>query len=894
MIKLTIDKKSISVQEGTTILDATKSCSIKIPHLCYQKGLCPTSACRLCVVEVAGVNSLVASCSSLAKEGMEVRTNTERVTSARRLVLELLLSDHPKDCLICEKNGVCKLQRYSYEMGIEDSRFSGERHHHSIDSSNPLIERDYNKCILCGRCVNICEKEMGRSVINYLNRGFETRIGTYFDKPLQDAGCAFCGQCVSVCPVGALTEKQAKGRGRVWETKKTTTICPYCGCGCTLDLNVKDNQVVKVSSSNDSGINHGRLCVKGRFGYDFIHRDDRLKNPLIRKDGELTEASWDEALDLIAKRFSQIKNEQGADALAGISSARCTNEENYLFQKFMRAVIGTNNVDHCARLCHASTVVGLATAFGSGAMTNAIDEIQDTKCIILTGSNTTDCHPIIGIEIRKAVANGAKLIVVDPREIELTDIAHIHLQQKPGTDVAWMNAMMNVILSEGLHDQEFIDSRCEGFEEFKASIEKYTPEYASEITGISATLIQEAARIYAQAETACIVYSMGITQHTPGVDNVLCTANLAMLTGNIGKKSTGVLPLRGQNNVQGSCDMGALPNVYSGYQPVSDENARLKFEHAWGVNLPSSPGITLTEMLHDNIKALYIMGENPVVSDPDANHVKQALQDKEFLVVQDIFLTETAQLADVVLPAVTFAEKDGTFTNTERRVQRIRKATQPIGEAMTDWKIICEIAARMNYKMGYESCEQIMDEIASLTPSYGGINYKRLESGGLQWPCPDINHPGTPYLHKDKFTRGKGRFSSVEYIPAAELPTNEYPYILTTGRILEHYHTGSMTRRCVGLDWICKQGFVEINPMDAKTLGVSDGDMVKVSTARGEIELLARVVVTIQQGVLFIPFHFAEASANVLTNPALDPKAKIPELKVCSAQVVMVKKQVAE
>jgi len=886
MIKLTIDKKTITTPEGSTILEAAKSANIKIPHLCYQKGLCPTNACRLCVVEVAGVNSLVASCSSLASEGMEVRTNTERVISARRLVLELLLSDHPKDCLICEKNGICKLQRYAYEMGIEDSRFSGERHHYPIDSNNPLIERDYNKCILCGRCVTICEKEMGRGVINYLNRGFETRIGTYFDKSLQDAGCAFCGQCVSVCPVGALTEKQAKGRGRVWEMKKVTTICPYCGCGCTIDLNVRDNQVIKVASSDTHGINHGRMCVKGRFGYDFIHRDDRLKKPLIRKDGELVETSWGEALELIAQQFSQIKNKYGADALAGISSARCTNEENYLFQKFMRAVIGTNNVDHCARLCHASTVVGLATAFGSGAMTNAIDEIQGTKCIILTGSNTTDCHPIIGIEIRKAVANGARLIVVDPREIELTDIAYLHLQQKPGTDVAWMNAIMNVILSEGLHDQEFIDSRCEGFEEFKTGIKKYTPEYASEITGIPADKIREAARIYAQAETACIVYSMGNTQHTIGVDNVLCTANLAMLTGNIGKKSAGVLPLRGQNNVQGSCDMGALPNVYSGYQTVTDKNIWHKFEQAWGVNLSLSPGITLTEMLHDNIKALYIMGENPVVSDPDANHVKQALQDKEFLVVQDIFLTETAQLADVVLPAVSFAEKDGTFTNTERRVQRIRKAIDPIGESMADWKIICGIAARMNYKMGYDSCEQIMDEIAHLTPSYGGINYKRLENGGLQWPCPNVNHLGTPYLHKDKFTRGKGKFSAVEYIPAAELPTTEYPYILTTGRILEHYHTGSMTRRCVGLDWMCKQGFVEINPIDAKNLRINDKDMVKVSTPRGEIELCARIVATISPGVLFIPFHFAEASANMLTNPALDPKAKIPELKVCAARIV--------
>ncbi len=885
MINLTIDGKTVAIQDGTTILEAAKSIGIKIPHLCYKKGLSPTSACRLCVVEVEGINGLVASCSYPAQEGMKVSTSTERVLAARRLVLELLLSDHPKDCLVCEKNGVCKLQRYAYEMGIENSRFTGKAHSYPIDSSNPLIERDYNKCILCGRCVTICEKEMGRGVVDYLYHGFEARIGTYFDNPLQDVNCAFCGQCVSVCPVGALTEKQAKGKGRAWEMKKVTTTCSYCGCGCTFDINVRDNKIVKVTSSDTPGINHGRLCVKGRFGYDFVQNDSRLKKPLIRKNGELVESSWDEALDLVAKQFNEIKKKYGADSMAGLASARCSNEENFLFQKFVRAVLGTNNVDHCARLCHASTVVGLATVLGSGAMTNAIDEIKDTGCILLTGSNTTECHPIIGIEIRKAVANGAKLIVVDPREIELADIAYLHIQQKPGTDVAWLNAMMNVILREGLHKQEFIDTRCEGFEEFKATVEKWTPERAEGISGIPAEKIREAAMIYAQAETACIIYSMGITQHTTGVDNVTSIANMAMLTGHIGKRSTGVLPLRGQNNVQGACDMGALPNVYSGYQAVSDENMRLKFEEAWGIHLPTSPGITLTEMLRDNIKALYIMGENPAMSDPDIKHVKEALENKEFLVVQDIFLTETAQLADVVLPALSFAEKDGTFTNTERRVQLIRKAIDPAGEAMLDWQIICEIASRMGYDMSYDSESQIMDEISILTPSYGGIRHNRLENGGLQWPCPDMNHPGTPFLHKDKFTRGKGKFSAVEYLPAAELPDNEYPYILTTGRILEHYHTGSMTRRCVGLDWMCSQGFVEINPTDAENLKIEDGDMVRISTRRGEIELCASVVETIAKNVLFIPFHFAEAPANVLTNPALDPKAKIPELKVCAARV---------
>jgi formate dehydrogenase alpha subunit len=549
-------------------------------------------------------------------------------------------------------------------------------------------------------------------------------------------------------------------------------------------------------------------------------------------------------------------------------------------------VIGTNNVDHCARLCHASTVVGLAAAFGSGAMTNSIEEIKDTDCILLTGSNTTECHPIIATEIMKAVDKGAKLIVVDPRRIELCDIATLYMQQKPGTDVVWLNAMMNVIISEGWHNEEFIKTRCEGFDEFKQTVDRYSPEYAAKITGIAPDKIIEAARMYAHAKNACVIYSMGITQHTTGVNNVFCIANLAMLTGNIGKRSAGVLPLRGQNNVQGACDMGALPNVYPGYQPVSDNNIRLKFERAWDIGLSGTPGLTLEEMIDSkDIKALYIMGENPVVSSPDINHVKQALQNIEFLIVQDIFLTETAQLAHVVLPGVSFAEKYGTFTNTERRIQRIRKAINPPGMAMVDWEIICEIACRMGYEMTYQSVEQIMDEIAKLTPLYAGVSYDRLKNNGLQWPCPDKDHPGTPYLHKDKFTRGKGKFHPVEYIPSNETTNKKYPYILTTGRILQHYHSGSMTRRCDALEWICNENYVEISPVDAEILGITTGDMVKVSTARGEIDVKARITDRIKPGVIFIPFHFVESAANILTNTALDPKAKIPELKVCAANI---------
>ncbi|MEW6097147.1 MAG: formate dehydrogenase subunit alpha [bacterium] len=889
MIELTIDGKTTQVKEGTTILQAAKSVGVKIPHLCYHKSLSPSSSCRICVVEVEGAKTLVASCSYMVSEGMKVKTNSERVLNARRLVVDLLLSNHPSDCLACEKNSVCKLQEYAYELGITKTSFEGAKTQYPVDSSNPFIERDYNKCILCGRCVKVCEEIQMMNIPDFTNRGFETRISTFYDSPLQETDCTFCGQCVAVCPVGALTEKVRKFKGREWELKKVTTTCPYCGCGCTFDLNVKDNEVVKVTST-DGLVNGLALCVKGRFGFDFINNPDRLKTPLIKQEsGEFRPAGWDEALELIATKLIQIKTEYGADSIAGISSARCTNEENYLFQKVMRTAIGTNNVDHCARLCHASTIAGLSVSFGSGAMTNSIAEIENADCILVTGSNTTECHPIIGLKIKQAVKKGAKLIVADPRRIELAELADVHLQFRSGTDVAWLNGMMNVIINEGLLDEKFIEERCEGFDEFKKIVLEYTPEKSSGITGIPADEIIKAARIYAKAEKSSIIYSMGITQHTSGTDNVFSIANLAMLTGNVGRENTGVNPLRGQNNVQGACDVGALPNLLPGYQKVIDEQARTKFEQAWGVKLPATPGLTIIEMFNEagkKIKAMYIMGENPMVSDPDLNHVEESLKRLDFLVVQDIFLTPTAKLADVVLPAASFAEKDGTFTNTERRVQLVRKAIEPIGESRSDCTIV-ELASKMGYQMQYQSAEEIFEEIARLIPSYAGISYKRLKKGGgLQWPCPDATHPGTKFLHKDKFAGGKGKFQPVPYRPPAEEPDETYPFRLTTGRVLYHYHTASMTRRSKGLDEICKAGYIEINPQDAAYLGINNGDMVIVSSRRGSIKIKAMVTDRVGEKVVFIPFHFAESAANVLTNAALDPIAKIPEFKVCAVKIV--------
>ncbi|MEM2318712.1 MAG: formate dehydrogenase subunit alpha [Candidatus Bathyarchaeia archaeon] len=677
--------------------------------------------------------------------------------------------------------------------------------------------------------------------------------------------------------------------------EKVRTVCPYCGSGCTLYLKVRNGKVVGVLP-DEKGPGQGRLCIKGWSAHEFIHHPDRLTKPLIRdENGKFRETDWNTALSLVAEKLLEIKKNYGPDAIGVFGSAKATNEENFLIMKFARAVIGTNNVDHCARLCHASTVVGLASVFGSGAMTNSIDEIENADVIFVIGSNTTEQHPLIATRILRAVRKGSKLIVADPRFIDLAHFATIYLGHKPGTDVALLNGMMNVIISENLHDEEFIKTRTENFEAFKKVVEKYTPEYVEKITTVPAEKIREAARLYAKAERATIIYSMGITQHTTGVDNVVSIANLAMLTGNVGKESTGVNPLRGQNNVQGACDVGALPNVYSGYQRVDLEEVRKKFEDAWGVKLPPKPGLTVVEMINaagDSIKALYIMGENPMVSDPDINHVREQLEKLDFLVVQDIFMSETAELADVVLPSACFAEKDGTVTSTERRVQRIHKAVDPPGEAKADWEIIMELSRRMGYNgMNYSSPKEIMDEIAKLTPIYGGITYDRpeLEEQGLQWPCPTKDHPGTKFLHKDKFTRGLGLFTPVEYNPPAEQPDGLYPFILTTGRQLHQFHTGTMTRRSPTLIEQAPEGYVEINPVDANKLGIVNGEKIKVISRRGEITIKAKVTDKVQPGVVFIPFHYAETAANKLTIAALDPKAKIPELKVCAVRLEKLK-----
>ncbi len=669
------------------------------------------------------------------------------------------------------------------------------------------------------------------------------------------------------------------------------TTCPYCGCGCNMLLQVESGRLVGTRPAVGHPVAAGSLCIKGWNAHEFVHSPDRLTRPLIRRGGKLRPADWDEALARVADGLKRIAADHGSDAVALFSSAKCTNEENFLLMKLARAAFRTNNVDHCARLCHASSVVGLAETFGSGAMTNSIEELAGADCVFVIGSNTTEQHPQVAGRILESVRRGGKLIVADPRAIRLTRFAQVHMRQRPGTDVALVNAMMHEICGHGLQDRRFIASRTENFPALARMVRAYPPARAEAITGVPAESIARAAEIFAKAGAAAIVYSMGITQHTTGVDNVRSLANLAMLTGNVGKPSSGVNPLRGQNNVQGACDLGALPDVFSGYQKVSDGEVRAKFARAWGVDeLPAEPGLTVVEALRaageGEIKGMLIMGENPMLSDPDIRHVEEALKKLELLAVQDIFLTETAELADVVLPGASFAEKEGTFTNTERRVQRVRRAIAPVGESRPDWEILCQIARRAGYeRMQYESAEAIFEEIAALTPSYHGMSYPRLEPWGLQWPCPEPGHPGTPYLHAGKFARGKGHFSPAEYRPPDEPTDEQFDLLLTTGRIYFHWHTGSMTRRTSPLNREQPGAFVEISPEDAEARGIRTDQRVRVASRRGQIELSARVTTDVAPGVLFIPFHFREAAANVLTNPALDPEAKIPEYKVCAARI---------
>jgi formate dehydrogenase alpha subunit len=881
-IRLTIDGQEVETRQGMTVLEAALAADIYIPTLCYYPDLEPYGGCRLCVVEIEKMRGLPTACTTPAADGMVVNTETPAVNKVRRTVVELLIADHPSDCLTCPQDQRCELQKVAAYLGITRLPYPKTSRSSPVDISNPFFDLDRNRCILCARCTRACNEITCVGAIDIAYRGYEGKVATFGDGLLLDSICKSCGECVAHCPTGALAPKEARQPAR-----EVLTTCPYCGVGCQMYLGVRGEQVISVRGETEETPNRGWLCVKGRYGIaEFVHHPDRLTAPLLRRNGELAEAAWDEALDLVAGKLAQYKS----DEVAVIASAKCTNEDNYVIQKFARTVLGTNTVDHCARLCHSPTVAGLATTFGSGAMTNSMNELGNAACILAIGTNTTAAHPVIGFMVKQAVRNGTKLIVANPREIALCRYADLWLRHNPGSDVALLMGIMRVIVDEGLLDSAFIEERTENFDALEESLKGFNLDFVERITGVSREKIAEAARIYANNEPASIIYAMGITQHSHGTDNVLAIADLAMLTGNIGKPSAGVNPLRGQNNVQGACDMGALPNVYPGYQAVTDPAIREKFEKAWDYQLPSAAGLTMPDILEaisqGKIKAVYLVGENPMLSEPYLNHVGEVFHKLDFLVVQDIFMSETAEMADVVLPGASFAEKEGTFTNTERMVQRVRQAIKPVGNSRPDWWITAQVGQRMGGEgFDFAGPTQIMDEIASLTPSYGGISYARLEDGGLQWPCPTVEHPGTPILHTQKFTRGKGKFVAPEYRPSMELPDADYPLILTTERSLFHYHTGTMTRKVKGLNIFLGEGMVEINPEDAAALSIRDGEMVKVASRRGEVTAKARVTEVSPVGVVSMNFHFAESPANVLTNPALDPVSKIPELKVCAVRV---------
>ncbi|HUG18033.1 MAG TPA: formate dehydrogenase subunit alpha [Planctomycetaceae bacterium] len=926
-IHLTIDDRPVTVPEGTTLLEAAQQAGVTIPTLCYHQDLTPVGACRLCVVQVAGRETPVAACTEPVREGVRVSTETEHIAAERRHLLEMLLAegsfhDFAEDCEPTTEFG-----RWVKHYGAKRPDWSASEPRFSDDSDpNPFIRVNFNECILCTRCVRACAEIQGRFVWGLGERGRETRIIAGADTTMLDARCESCGACVAYCPTKALTDRMSPSELTV--DRKVRTTCTYCGVGCQLDLNVADDKVIGVTSVESGvGVNGMSLCVKGRYGFDFIHHPERLTKPRVRRElidggtrtpgtprGEWVEVEWDTACDIVARKFHQIRDESGADSLGFFSSAKCSNEENYLVQKLARQVFGTHNVDHCARLCHSSTVAGLAMAFGSGAMSNSMDDIAESAAaLFVIGSNTTEQHPVFGTMLRQAVQQRKiPLIVADPRRIDLTEFATLHLRQKPGTDVALINGLMYLILEHHAEDAEFIRERCENYDEFRETVLRYPPDRVCELTGIAERDLQTAAEILSRHRPTAVIWAMGITQHTTGVLNVLSLANLQMLLGNMGIPGGGVNPLRGQNNVQGACDLGALPNVFPGYQAVTDETIRAKFRTAWKLQhdpnsgsdtmFSAQPGLTVTEMIDrlgtGGLRGLYILGENPVMTDPNTNHVRECLNSAEFVVLQEIFPSETSHYADVLLPGTTFAERSGTFTNTDRRIQLFHAAISPRGDSRPDWQVIQELAVRSlrlqrrapagpHADWKHDSPDSIMQEIAALTPQYAGVTCERLRSGlRLQWPVPDANHPGTPILHLERFTRGKGRFHSVDHLPPRECPDEEYPFLMTTGRVLYHWHGGEMTRRSKGLAAVYDVSLVEVSPEDAIRLGIDQGQTIRIFSRRGEMLATAEITHRVSAGLLFGNFHFPGMhNVNNVTIDALDPTAKIPEYKVCAVRI---------
>ena len=903
IVSFILDGKEILSSGEETILQAAKRQNIEIPPLCYKDGYRSDGNCRACVVEIEGERVLAPSCCRKPTEGMKVNSTNERARLSQKMVLELLLSDMPQQGKSPYKLN-SELDYWAEKLSIFNPRFEERNQVHS-DISHPAIAVNLDACIQCTRCVRACREEQVNDVIGYAFRGKDSKIVFDMDDPMGESTCVACGECVQACPTGALMP--AKNVGLVEPDKKIDSVCPYCGVGCLLTFNIKNNHIQYVEG-RDGPANKSRLCVKGRYGFDYIHHPDRLKKPMIRRENikktteiiepenmhkHFREATWEEALNFAAKGFNKIKKDNGSQSLAGFGCAKGSNEEAYLVQKLVRTGFENNNIDHCTRLCHASSVAALLETIGSGAVSNQVSDGSYADVIIVIGSRPHENHPVAATFLKNASERGSKLIIIEPYHSDIALHASHFLQLRPGTDVLLLNAMMNVIINEGLQNKKFIDEHTNGFESILETVKEYSPEKVSPICGIDSDTIKEVARLYATSKKSIIFWGMGISQHIHGTDNARCLISLALMTGQIGRESTGLHPLRGQNNVQGASDVGLIPMVYPDYQPVTDPEVRMKFEKLWGQKLNPENGKTIVEIMHaiynGDINGLYIMGENPAMSDPNLNHAREALSKLDHLVVQDIFFTETCGYADVILPASAFPEKNGTFTNTDRRVQLGRQAIEPPGEAKKDLWIIQEIANRMGLNWGYENTKDVFNEIRLATPSMAGITWERLESvDSLTYPLMNVNDPGEPIIFKDGIfptKDGRGSFVAAEYTKPAELPTNDFPFIFMTGRQLEHWHTGTMTRHSRVLDAIEPGPCILINPEDLKSFSLKSGDVLVVESRRGKISATTRVDEGMQKGVVMMPFSFNEAAANLITNEALDPFGKIPEFKYCAVKL---------
>ncbi len=903
-VKLTIDDREISVPEGTSIMRASILAGINVPKLCATDSLEPFGSCRLCVVEIEGRRGYPASCTTPVAPGIKVHTQTPKLAEIRRGTMELYISDHPLDCLTCATNGDCELQDMAGAVGLREVRYGydGENHLKSVkDESNPYFTFDPSKCIVCSRCVRACEETQGTFALTISGRGFESKVASGISNFL-DSECVSCGACVQACPTATLIEKTVIDQG-VPEHSVTTT-CAYCGVGCSFDAQMKGEEVVRMVPNKNGGANHGHSCVKGRFAWGYATHQDRMTTPMIRKSikDEWQKVSWIEAINYAASEIKRIEAKYGKDAMGGITSSRCTNEEVYVTQKLVRAVFGTNNVDTCARVCHSPTGYGLKQTIGESAGTQTFDSVMQSDVIMIIGANPTDGHPVFASQMKRRLREGAKLIIADPRAIDLVDNsphvrADYHLNLRPGTNVALISALAHVVVTEGLVKEDFVKERCEWdsfvlWRDFVAKPEN-SPEALADELGVDATLVREAARLFATGGNSAIYYGLGVTEHSQGSTTVMGIANLAMATGNVGREGVGINPLRGQNNVQGSCDMGSMPHEYPGYRHVSDPAAKALFEAAWGRPLSDEPGLRIPNMLdlagEGRFKALYCVGEDIVQSDPNTQHVTQALENMECVIVQDLFLNETAMYAHVSFPGASFLEKSGTFTNAERRISPVRRVMAPknnvAGEGYEDWEITAKLAEALGYKMAYQHASDIMDEIAALTPTFRGVSFEKLDQlGSIQWPCNDDYPTGTPTMHMDGFVRGKGKFFITQYVPTTEKVNAKYPLILTTGRILSQYNVGAQTRRTKNVAWH-HEDVVEIHPHDAAERGIKDGDWIGVASRAGETVLRAKLSERVQAGVIYTTFHHPESGANVITTENSDWATNCPEFKVTAVQV---------